>query len=321
MTSRSVIGHLLLAIAGLGLAFGFYVRSRGGAAPTDNAVLLDLHKRDISRLTWSDEGKTVTVEERKTSEGDSYWWITSDTTKNGKTEKKEMRGSAEVDKLLDGFAPLRASRALGTMPDEKLKEFGLTASKKSIEIVTPSGTQKIILGDNEYGSDQRYVQDPRDSHVYLIKGFVLSNLENAATRYMEHSLHHFAKSDIDRALITVNGKSIEVIQQNRLEPGKSFWVRAGAPDKREDTIGNWMDRVLALNAMEYASTPPATTEVFRVTFRDTRSQLGTIQLLKAPTPDGKGTDYYAVSDHTVIPVRLHSGGDEVAKEVDKIVGG
>ncbi len=319
MSSRSVVGHVVLALVGLGLAFGFYLRSKSGSTTNENEVLLDVHKRDIQRLVWSDVSKTITVDKRQGDDGEPYYWITSETTAGGKTQKKELRASAEVDKLLESFAPWRAVRALGLVSAEKLKEFGLEASNKSVTVATPGGEHKVIIGDTEYGADQRYVQDGRDSHVYLVRAFVVSNLENAPGRYMERSLHRFNKTEIESATITAGDKSLDVVQKNRLEPGKSFWARKSDAAKRDDLVGNWMDKVLALNALEYAPAETAATPVVRITFHDDRNELGTLELLKAASADGKTTDWYAKTRHTIIPVKVRTNAEEIAKDVDKIL--
>jgi hypothetical protein len=147
----------------------------------------------------------------------------------------------------------------------------------------------------------------------------VSNLENAPGRYMERQLHRFNKTEIDSATITAGAKSLDVVQKNRLEPGKAFWAKKSDTSKRDDLVGNWMDKVLTLNALEYASAPVEGAPVVRISFHDDRSELGTLELLKTTSADGKTTDWYAKTRHTIIPVKVRTNAEEIAKDVDKIL--
>lgn len=319
MSTRSVMAHAALAAAGLLLAAWTWVRAKQGDTGADLVVVVDARKRDVRRLAWVDDEKTVAVERREANDGDTYHWISSEAKKGDTVEKKAMRAGSGIDRLIDGFAPFRALRALGSAPVEKKKELGLAETKKTIAVAAGPADRTFRVGDTAYGSDGRYIEDAADGKVYLIKGFLLGDLENATLRYMERSLQKFGRSEIERVEIAVGGKTAEVVQQGRLEPGKAYWARARDREKKDDLVSNWMDKVLGLSALEYVGEAPNAQSVLTLTFKDARSTIGTMELLRAPKRDGKGDNYFARTGHTVVAVRLHEVADEVARDADKII--
>ena len=61
-------------------------------------------------------------------------------------EDARARGARQRDapiELWDKFAPLRATRALGTLDAAKLKELGLDAPKKKVEVTARGGQARV----------------------------------------------------------------------------------------------------------------------------------------------------------------------------------
>ncbi len=75
----------------------------------------------------------------------------------------------------------------------------------------------------------------------------------------------------------------------------------------------------AARTVEYAGEVPAATEVLTATYHGPRNVLGTLRLLKAPSADGKTTDWYARTAFTIVPVKLHAVAEELAKDAEKLV--
>src|SRR5207249_9924534 len=107
-----------------------------------------------------------------------------------KQPERELRGNEAAEKLLDGFAPLRAERALGAVDAAKLKEFGLAdpepdtkktnpdggvaaappakkPQKRRFEVTARGETRAFTVGAQGV-SFNPYVRDERDGKVYLL---------------------------------------------------------------------------------------------------------------------------------------------------------
>lgn len=239
---------------------------------------------------------------------------------------KEFRGGDQADKLFDLFAPMRVVRSLGTVDDKKAKELGLDQSKKSLSITAKGQTIKFVLGSNSYGSGDIYARDPH-GQVYLLSHRLVSDFEFAESRLMERRLHRFERPDFDRIevqITTVAGqKTRTLLQKNRQDAANFFFTDAATPDKRDDTLRNWVDKVLRMALNDYVnkgeepqaagpvSGAPLTGEVVTVRFFDGKKKLGEAVYSRYPNKAGQN-EYYARTETTLGLVRLLTATAESA---------
>lgn len=160
--------------------------------------------------------------------------------------ERVLRGNDSAKALWEGFAPWRASRSLGVLDAEKLKDLGLAEPKKRLKITFKGVTRTYSLAPAPPGGTDPYVRDEEDGRVYIVSRNVLSDFQSAKTNLVERRLHNFLLQDIDQLVVTANGKKKEY-RFRRFEgrPGGELFP-SDAPDKADQSVGNWHDRVFAL---------------------------------------------------------------------------
>jgi hypothetical protein len=231
---------------------------------------------------------------------------------------KEFRGNDQADKFFDLFAPMRAARALGIISDAKAKELGLDNSKKSLTVNVRGQSVKFIIGLNSYGSGDVYARDPQ-GQVYLLSHRQVSDFEFAESRLMERRLHRFERPDFDSVEVQITSatgnKTRTLLQKNRLDASNFYFVDSTTPDKRDDTVRNWIDKVLRMAINDYVNkgdepTAPAPAaggplygDVLKMTFFEGKKKLGEATFSRYPGKNGQ-TDYYARTETTRGLVRL-----------------
>ncbi len=245
---------------------------------------------------------------------------------------KAFRGNEQADKLLDSFGPLQGLRALGNLDDTKLKELGLTESKKSLTLQVKGKPTKLMIGSAAYGSGDVYVRDPQ-GQVYLLPQRFSSDFEYADSRLMERRMHRFERPDLTKVEVTVGTKKRTLVQQKRQDPAGFYWALEGSPDKRDDSLKNWMDKVLRLAISDFVSKgdepqqpamsqPPGPSgvpqygEVMTLRFFDGSKQIGEATFTRYPK--GTQTEYYAKTETTIGLVRLLSqSAESVIQDAEK----
>lgn len=245
------------------------------------------------------------------------------------TTIKEIRGSDAAMELLGLFGPLRALRALGTVDEAKAKELGLTDSKKSLTVTARGQSTKFVLGGTSYGVGDVYARDP-EGRVFLIAQRLPGDLEFAESRLMERRLHRFERPDFDRLEITVTGaagpKKRVLMQRNKQDPTNYFFAEESSPDKRDDTLRNWVEKVMRMAISDYVaqgeepqpsttapmSGAPATGDLITLRFFDGRRELGSAVLSRYQNPKTNQMDFYARTETTIGLVHLLTATAESA---------
>ena len=226
-------------------------------------------------------------------------------------KSREYRANDSADRLLERFAPLRAVRALGVLPPEKLKEVGLTEAKRTVEIVTASGTHRFKVASDLYGAATPYALSEEDGRVYVLRGTALSDLEFAANRLVDRRLHSFREDEFDALVVRSGGKERRLV--------KAGDKLAGAPQQPPDDFAtNWHERIwrtMGVDVLGRDETPAAGAPrvELRVEYVRGNSPVGFIEMGKA------GADVFARTEHTAGWVRLHGGSAQILDERDKVV--
>jgi hypothetical protein len=239
---------------------------------------------------------------------------------------RSFRGSDQADKLFEQFAPMRVVRALGTVSDQKAKELGLDASKKSLIVIAKGQQTKFMLGSNSYGSGDVYARDPQNQ-VYLLSSRAVSDFEFAESRLMERRLHRFERPDFDRLEVELKlasgSKTRTLLQKSRQDTANFYFSDAATPEKRDDSLRNWVDKVLRLAINDYVAegeepkpSPPVAGaplngEIVSLRFFDGRKQIGEASLSRYPNKSGQ-IEYFAHTETTIGQVRLLTATAESA---------
>jgi hypothetical protein len=224
---------------------------------------------------------------------------------------REYRAAESTDRLIEKFAPLRAVRALGVLSPEKLKETGLADAKRTVEIVTTSGTHRFKVASESLGAGSPYALDEHDGRVYLLRGTLLSDLEFAANRLVDRRLHAFAENDFDALLVRSGDK-----ERRLVKVGEKL---AAAPQQPADEFAtNWHERIwrtMGIDVLGRGEAPASGTPnvELRVDYVRGAAPVGFIEMGKA------GGEVFARTEHTAGWVRLHAGSAQILEERQKVM--
>lgn len=242
---------------------------------------------------------------------------------------RQFRGSDQADKLLDLFGPLRAVRALGTVDDAKAKELGFTDSKKSMTVTARGQSTKFVLGGTSYGAGDVYARD-QDGRVFLLAQRLPGDLEFAESRLMERRLHRFERPDFDRVEVTVTNtsgpKKRVLLQRNKQDGTNYFFAEESSPDKRDDTLRNWVEKVMRMAISDYVaqgdepqpstaapmSGTPQMGDLITLRFFDGRRELGSAVLSRYQNSKTNQMEFFARTETTIGLVKLLTATAESA---------
>ncbi|MFH1132428.1 MAG: DUF4340 domain-containing protein [Pseudomonadota bacterium] len=237
----------------------------------------------------------------------------------------EFKGNEKAQELMENLATLEAVRALGEVPADKLKNFGLNDSKTKLTLRSGSNHRVFVIGSKTYGNMDFYVQDMQDKHVYVVKPGNLQDLKYAQYRLVDRKLHTFDITEIDRTVVSAKESKKTFVQRNRRKMSDAYWTNENSNQKRE-TYSNWLTKLLKLLAVEYIQQKPeGLKEVLNVQYSLGPKQVGSFRLFSAPKiatdPKAEQTDeYYAVTENTREYVKLpRTSADEIVRDLDAIL--
>jgi hypothetical protein len=338
-----------VAIQG-GLAFGALVLAyatwqRPSESSSTNAFVLDLTKNDLEKIRFDDqEGKTWSELTRGDERDGSFVFVNLsgyDSSDAGlpsghpgvvlKMPDRLVRGNESAQRLFERFSPLRATRALGVLDSGKLKELGLDAPKKTLEVTARGVKHKYAIVPAPPGGTEPYLKDLQDSRVYIVDRSILTDMQSARTNLVERRMHGFPIEEIDRVVIEAGGARRE-LSAGRIEknyPGIKL-APIDAPDKPDETLKNWHDRVFSLAPTEVlgkgekpASGVPVT--ALRLTYSSRGRPLGWMELARPPTDaispaagTPAPTEVYARTEFTAEWVRLAPDAQNLLTEGEKL---
>ncbi|MBW2732403.1 MAG: DUF4340 domain-containing protein [Deltaproteobacteria bacterium] len=226
-------------------------------------------------------------------------------------------GNKATEELMKTLAKLPAIRSLGTLAKEKLEEFGLTTSDKTLTIIEGSNTRVFTVGKRTHGNMDYYLQDRSDQRVYVVRPRAMQDLSYAEYRLMERNLHTFDTTEFDRVRIRQGNKGLMLQQHNRRKPSKATYSRLGGDGKAKAHFRAWMQKLGRLRTAEYpkADTPlKGLTPVVKVEFFNGQKKLGTTELLVLQKGITGPANYYARSETSRVVVKVN---ESVVKELEK----
>src|SRR6185369_1477169 len=107
-------------LAALGLVVAYTTWQREPERAPGEVVVVDVNKSDVKSIRLDDgNGKTVELERRQDGRDEEpRVWLKLSADAKAKPPKpaREVPGNEGADRLWDKFAPLHATRALGTLP-------------------------------------------------------------------------------------------------------------------------------------------------------------------------------------------------------------
>ncbi|OJT18450.1 hypothetical protein BO221_41040 [Archangium sp. Cb G35] len=311
MRARGVVLQGVLAVAGLAAAFFVWQREPVGAP--GEVVVLDAPERALERVRYEDA--SVQVELFREGQGDGALWLRLGA-------KRELRANETAEQLFVRFAPLRATRSLGVLEAEKLAEVGLKDSPRKLVVKLASGEHAFSLAAPSIGWGSPYLRRETDGHVFLLSPSLLPDLENAAHRLVDRTLHTFGASGYDTLTVTVGSTSRTFLVRARAQRPAEFLPR-DAPDTPDETARRWHERVWLLapaqaDFLGRGEVPPGgePREAFRVEYRRGDQRVG--QLIVGR---GAGGEFYARTEYTAGWAKLPPWADSIVLEAEKVARG
>jgi hypothetical protein len=247
-----------------------------------------------------------------------------------KVPERTVRGNEGATNLFKKLAPLRATRALGTLDAAKLKDLGLDTTKKHLEIVGRGTRRRFAIAPAPPGGSDPYIRDEADGRVFIVSRSILTDLQSASVNLTERRLHSYPIEDIDRIVVTAGGKTKEY-RGSRI--GELPGIRLSPPgsEKADETAKNWHDRVWNLFPSEVmgkgevpASGQPKV--AIRVEYFSRGHALGWVELAREAAPAEStaapaSNVTYGRSDFSLGWMKMPADAGTLITEGEKLVGG
>jgi len=330
-------------LAAVGLLAALFTSQRQPEHAPGSVTVIDATKMDVTHVHYTDDHNAVDFE-RGHGDKDAPVWIhlvpTAETPKPDAKTKPETKtkepappapprdlvGSEQATKVLDQFAPLVSPRAFGQLDPAKLKELGLEATNRKLDVTVKGEVHHFVIGQPEKATGgESFLRDTGDGHVYLMPRGMLSDLQNP-NHLVDRRLHGFEQGDFDRMVLAAGGKSKEYVQLEREARAKAAFAPAKTPDKRDQMAKNWHDavwRAFPSDILGRGEEPTAgkPTVVLRVEYFDGKSSVGYMELARAESSGvsedaaseaPSAADVYARTEHTAGWLKLHNGGQLIA---------
>jgi hypothetical protein len=326
-------------LAAVGLLAALLTSQRQPEHAPGSVTVIDATKMDVTHVHYTDDHTTVDFE-RGHGDKDAPVWIHLVTTaeapkapnKNDKPKPPEppapprdLVGGEQATKVLEQFAPLISPRAFGELDAAKLKELGLEAPNRKLDVTVKGEVHHFVVGQPEKATaGESFLRDTGDGHVYLMPRGMLSDLQNP-THLVDRRLHGFEPGDFDRMVLVAGDRSKEYLQLDREARAKAAFAPAKNPDKRDQMAKNWHDavwRAFPSDILGRGEEPSGgkPTVVLRVDYFDGKSSVGYMELAREESPGvseegasgAPAGDVYARTEHTAGWLKLHNGGQLVA---------
>ncbi len=327
-------------LAALGLVAAWATWQREPERAPGEVVIVDASKNDVQAVrfednTTADKPKWTELEMRKDADGPVVWMKLSANAQQ-KTPEREVRGNDGAIKLFEKFGPLRATRALGVLSADKLKELGLDAPKKKLMVSARGGKRVFLIGQSPFNVSEPYVMDEGDKRVYVLGGGVIADLDAAGVRLVDRTLHAWKPNEYDALTIVAGGKIREVVQIGREQPATAKLASKKTPAKADEMVKNWHDklwRTYVTDVLGKSEAPVggAPAILLKVDYFEGGKPRGFIEIgrgvalpppapanTSAPPPPAPPAEIFGRSEHTAGWVKLPASVDDVLKEADKI---
>jgi hypothetical protein len=327
-------------LAALGLLAAHLTWQREPERAPGAVSVFDASKGDVTLVHYEDDASSVDLT-RGRGGNDAGAWLhlvtkpKADAKADAKAKvapPRDLPGGEGAVKLLDGFAPLVSPRAFGVLDAAKLKEIGLDAPKRKLDVTVKGDVRHYEIGQpaNAPGGES-FLRDTRDGRVYLMPRAMLGELQNSS-HMIDRRLHTFELPDFDRIVISSGGKQKEYLQVGRESHATAGFASPKTPDKRDQMAKNWHDtlwRVFPSELLGRGEQPASgkPNVVLRVDYYDGKSPVGWIELGRVEPAGGAGvseesaaptSETYVRTEHTASWAKLNTGG-QLVPDAQKLI--
>lgn len=319
MKEVKLYGSLLAVL--LAVAFWSYTKGDTASVSTEKVDVVDVPKDSLRGLVYYAKTSTVEVSFKKDEAGQEYSWFVVDQGKR----RRSFAGNDKVKGMLETFAPFKALRSLGKLDGDELKETKLNAPEKKLVLKLRDAERAVEVGGRTSGSRDHYVRPVGGKDVYLVASAVLGDLEFPEGRFMQRKLREEALKDVSKAVLSANGKTKTIYQKNRLSPSDAYWASEAAPEEKNETVDNYVDKIDKLSATDFANDgeqyPRNGTPILEIKWfgEDEAKEINSTEIWKVEGADKK-VDYYALSTSTHAPVKLSkAAAEQVERDLSSVM--
>lgn len=346
MKARSAALQGGLALAGLVAAYVTWQRPKD-SFKSESVVVVDASKNSLERVRYEDGVRSVTVEKKDRllvslaflpgkrpviDAGETLVAIDggADAGVDGGTllatsrpaepaPDRTVYANDRADTLWAKLTPFEGTRALGTLPKEKLDEVGLTNSERKLELQVAGVTRRFTISRPVSGLIGSYAQDEKSGEVFLISSSLFNELDPNSQLLVDRRLHLFKPTEYDAFTVTAGVQTVAFVQTGAEIPQTAKVARAATPDKAEELVKNWHEKiwnrlivteVLSKDELPKAGAPDVQ---LKVEYTLKGQPKGWLEL--AFDPKG-GT--WARSENTPGWVSVHQGSEEIIIEGIKL---
>ena len=334
-------------LAAIGLLAAHLTWQREPEHAPGSATVIDATKNDVTHVHYADEHNTVDFERGHGDKEPPVWIHLVPSADDAKTPPKtdakqapkpktppapprDLLGGEPATKVLDQFAPLVSPRAFGQLDAGKLKELGLEAPTRKLDVTVKGEVRHYLIGQPDKApGGESFLRDAGDGRVYLMPRGMLSDLQNP-NHLIDRRLHAFEQGDFDRMVLAAGGKSKEYVQLDREARAKAAFAPAKTPDKHDQMAKNWHDAVWRVFPAEILGrgedpTGGKPTVVLRVDYYEGKNAVGFMELGREESAGGVSEEapsgeVYARTEHTAGWLKLQTGAQLLA-DAQKLITG
>jgi hypothetical protein len=237
-----------------------------------------------------------------------------------------VRGNEAAEKLFASFAPLRASRGLGILPADKLKDLGLASTQKRITLVLHNGNRSFTIAPAPAGGSDPYLRDEASGQVYVVARSFLSDFQTATSLLVERHLHAFRLEEADH-IAFAQGTTRSNFLVSHGEDGLRLSPVA-APNKPDASLKTWHDRVFSVWPVEVLGKDEIPMEgapqiELRVEYTLRGHRLGFVEIGKVAAvtsaAEGAKDTVFARSERTLGWFKLASDAQTILKDGQELL--
>jgi hypothetical protein len=349
MKARNAAVQGALAVVGLVAAFLTWQRPPERTTGDKGFVVLDATKQSLERVRYEDG--TRYVELTREVVGEPVFWVTqghlgpklpapSDSgievvALDGGADggallvsvkqpepppTRRVRGSEVAANVHARFAPLEATRALGVQSAEKLKELGLDAPERKLEVLVAGTLRSFTVSKPMPGVFGTYLLDAKTNQVFLLQGSLFSDFEPSSQALVERRLHSFRMSEVDRFLVTAAGQTVDFVVTDPTTPQNLRVARAATPAAPDELMKNWYEktwnRMVVTEVLGQGEEPKggAPQVELRIEYFARDRSKGWLELAI-----NGARAFWARSENTAGWVAVHQGAEELTLEAKKVI--
>jgi hypothetical protein len=281
--ARGILTHIALLVLALGASILVWTRDKKPAVVAGEVPIWNVRATDVERVALESKMKNVSLEAHKDGQGRFFLGTMETPGGHVPTPSKPLSFVSVTagNNIAEMLAPLRGSREIGRIGDDRLAEFGLKDPDGTLSVTIAGKERKITLGAHTPGGGDRYIRDEGSNTVYVVKNDVTRDLESGEAALSEREPHELKDADIESVRILARGKSRVVLRRG--PESKRIWADPSDPEKQDETVSNWIAKVDRLKPTEYFATEPEAPElVVRLEYKAKGLEGAFLELAKMP---------------------------------------